>query len=460
MTDGDVPDRAAARWHQRLQLRTRMLLIATAATAAVLVVGGALLLVLLRAELIDTADDAGVDTAKSVARLAKEGTLPPELAATEEVATAVQVVQAGQVISATTNAIGAKAFLTVELKPGMQRLADRERLPFDEDGPFRVVALGTETPTGDATVYVAVDVEDVAEVVAVAGELGGIGLGVLLLTLSAVLWVVIGRTLAPVAAIQTRASAITGSELHRRVPEPVGRDEISDLARTINAMLGRLEASARRQESFVADAAHELRSPIASLQTRLETVLNGDVPVDESVLGDLLNETIRMGRLVDHLLLLARSDAGTISAARVPVDLDDLIREAVTSSGSMSIPVTTTDVRPVQVLGQPALLEHVVTNLLENAERYAGSSIDVSLRANGQNAILTVDDDGPGIPQDQREDVLQRFVRVDESRERGTGGAGLGLAIVAEIVRIHDGEIEVDDSPSGGARVRVLLPLP
>lgn len=450
----------SSQWYQRVSLRTRMLMISSAAVALVLVVGGILLLALLRAELIDTADDAGVDTANSVAKLAREGELPPVLAATEEVATAVQVVKAGQVISATTNAVGARAFLSDELQPGQSHLADRQTLPFDEDGPFRVVALGTETPTGDATVYVAVDVEDVAEVITIAREMGSIGLVALLLVLGAVLWVVIGRTLAPVAAMRERADAITGSELHRRVPEPVGRDEISDLARTINAMLGRLESSARRQEAFVADAAHELRSPIASLQARLETeLLSQRTAGDDRMTRDLLQETIRMGRLVDHLLLLARSDAGTINADRIPVDLEDIVRESVSSIGTTAVPITTDDVEPVQVMGQPTLLEHVITNLLDNAGRYADSSIDVSLRANGRHAILTVDDDGPGIPESLRDDVLQRFVRVDESRERGTGGAGLGLAIASEIVELHAGVIDITDSPSGGARVRVLLPL-
>ena len=267
-------------------------------------------------------------------------------------------------------------------------------------------------------------------------------------------------TLAPVAAIRERADAITGSELHQRVPEPVGRDEISDLARTINEMLDRLESSAKRQEAFVADAAHELRSPIASLQARLETeLLSPRSATDDSMTRDLLRETIRMARLVDHLLLLARSDAGTISADKIPVDLEEVVRESVTSAGESPVPITTEQVEPVQVMGQPALLEHVVSNLLDNAGRFADSSISVSLKANGRHAILTVDDDGPGIPEHFREDVLNRFVRVDESRDRGTGGAGLGLAIVSEIVRVHSGEIVISDSPAGGARVRVLLPL-
>jgi signal transduction histidine kinase len=455
-----VTEPTTAPWHQRISLRTRMLIISSLAVAVVLSIGGVLLLALLRAELVDSADDAGEDTAISISKLAEEGTLPPELASTEEVAAAVQVVRGGEVISATTNAVGSRPFRMDELEPGESDLVERETLPFDDDGPFRVVALGTETPTGDATIYVAVDIEDVAEVVSVAAKVGSAGLAALVIVLAAVLWVVIGRTLAPVAAIRERADAITGSELHQRVPQPVGRDEISDLARTINEMLARLESSAKRQEAFVADAAHELRSPIASLQARLETeLLSPRTPTDDRLTRDLLRETIRMARLVDHLLLLARSDAGTISADKVPVDMDEVVRESVTSAGETTVPITTEQVEPVQVMGQPALLEHVVSNLLDNAGRFAESSISVSLEANGQHAHLTVDDDGPGIPEHLRVDVLNRFVRVDESRERGTGGAGLGLAIVSEIVRVHSGEIVISDSPAGGARVRVLLPL-
>lgn len=455
-----MTERAAAPWHRRISLRTRMLIISSLAVALVLAVGGVLLLALLRAELIDSADDAGEDTALSISKLAERGTLPPELASTEEVAAAVQVVKGGEVVSATTNVIGSRPLHMAELEPGDTVITQRETLPFDDDGPFRVVALGTETPTGDATVYVAVDIEDVSEVVSVAGKVGSAGLVALVIVLGAVLWVVIGRTLAPVAAIRERADAITGSELHQRVPEPVGRDEISDLARTINEMLGRLESSAKRQEAFVADAAHELRSPIASLQARLEAeLLSPRTTTDDRITQDLLRETIRMARLVDHLLLLARSDAGTIGADKVPVDLEEVVLESVTSAGESAIPITTEQVEPVQVLGQPALLEHVVSNLLDNAGRFADSSIQVSLNANDEHAILTVDDDGPGIPEHMREDVLNRFVRVDESRERGTGGAGLGLAIVSEIVHVHSGEIVISDSPAGGARVRVMLPI-
>ena len=450
----------ATRSYLRLSLRTRMLVISSVAVAVVLAVGGVLLLTLIRAELIDTADDAGTDAAEDVAQLAQSSALPPVLAPSQDVAAAVQVVRDGRVISTTQNAAGSTPFLQREQKPFEVTVLDREFLPFDEDGPFRVVALGARTPSGPVSIFVAVDIEDVDEVMDVASDTGLGGLAVLVALLAAVLWGVIGRALAPVTAIRERADEITGSRLHQRVPEPAVQDEIFDLARTINEMLARLEDSANRQEAFVADAAHELRSPITTLQARLETELrNSDSDADDRLARDLLHETIRMRRLVDHLLLLARSDAGTISSGTSPVDLDEVVRESVAAAETGTIPITTDRVEPVQVPGQPPLLEHVVSNLLENAARYADSSIDVALHANAQHAILTVDDDGPGIPEHLRDGVLERFVRVDASRERGTGGAGLGLAIVSEIIRVHQGEIEITDSPIGGARVRVLLPL-
>jgi len=455
-----VNQRSATRWYRRISLRTRMLIISSVAVMAVLVIGGVLILTLIRAELIDSADDAGSDAAESVAALAKTTTLPPVLAPTEDIAAAVQVVKDGRVISSTQNAAGAEPFLDRKMRPFEEIVLDRDFLPFDEDGPFRVVAAGSETPNGDVSIYVAVDVEDVDEVMDVAGDIGLGGLVVLVALLAAVLWGVIGRALAPVTAIRERADEITGSNLHQRVPEPVVHDEIFALARTINEMLARLEDSANRQEAFVADAAHELRSPITSLQARLETELrSAGTHTDDQLVRELLHDTFRMRRLVDHLLLLARSDAGTISAGTAPVDMEEVVRESVATAETGAIPISSEHVEPVQVRGQPALLEHVVSNLLENAGRYADSSIDVSLQANSRHAVLTVDDDGPGIPEDLRDGVLERFVRVDQSRERGTGGAGLGLAIVAEIVRVHEGEIEITDSPSGGARVQILLPL-
>ncbi|MFZ0142261.1 MAG: ATP-binding protein [Aeromicrobium sp.] len=447
------------RWYQRVPIRTRVLLISSTAVAVVVAVGGILVILLLRNELIDTAQDLGEDLAEEVAGVAEGGALPVVLSRASEESPAIQVVQSGRVISQTPHNGARRLYPVPQQRPGSLRYYQRDALPIDEDGPFVVVAHGTETPTGAVTVFVAVDVEDVVEVVGIVRNVLGLGIVAVIVVLSGVLWVVIGRTLAPVAAIRTRADSISGTDLHRRVPEPPGHDEIADLARTINAMLGRLEASAERQEAFVADAAHELRTPIASLRARVETALRGGAPADQSLLHDQLVDATRMARLVDQLLLLSQSDSGTIGDEVVPVDLDDTVNDVVMTFGPTAVPITTSQVEPVQVNGQVFLLEVMLTNLLDNALRYARSTIDITLRAQGQHAVLTVDDDGPGIPAGSREDVLKRFVRIDESRARGTGGAGLGLAIVSEIVRLHHGSIDVGESPAGGARLRVVVPL-
>ncbi|QWZ08025.1 HAMP domain-containing histidine kinase [Nocardioides panacis] len=275
------------------------------------------------------------------------------------------------------------------------------------------------------------------------------------------LWLVVGRTIGSVEAIRRRAELITGRRLDERVPEPTTQDEIFRLARTLNGMLSRLERSAKRQERFVADAAHELRTPLTTLRTRLETAMlrgGGDGDPDPALLSELWSQTVRMGSLVDQLLLLARSDAGTLPHLDQPVDLEDVLHDVVTSTPSDGVSVRTGHVEPVQVRGNAALLELVVRNLVENAVRHATSTVDLSSSSDGTTAVLTVDDDGPGVAPTDRADVFHRFVRLDTSRDRSRGGVGLGLAIVAEIVRIHSGSVQVTDSPAGGARFTVRLP--
>ena len=446
------------RRYQQIPIRTKVLLISSTAIAVIMAVAGILMVMLLRNELMGAAEDLGEDTAQEVAELARDGPLPATLPRTGEEAPAIQVVQSGRVISRSSGDRTQGLLPVPEQRPGTVRFHEKEVLPIRERGPFVVAALGIDTPTGAATIFVAVDVEEVDEVIAIARNVLALGFVALITVLSGVLWVVIGRTLAPVTAIRTRADSISGADLHRRVPEPAGHDEIADLARTINAMLARLEASAERQEAFVADAAHELRTPIASLRARIETALHGAEPADHSLLRDQLVDTERMARLVDDLLLLSRSDSGTLGDDLLPVDLEEIIDDVVLTFGATTVPITAAKVDPVQVRGQAFLLELVVTNLLDNALRYARSTIEVTLRASDGQAVLTVDDDGPGIPAERRADVLERFVRNDESRDRDTGGAGLGLAIVSEVVRLHRGSVDVGESPAGGARLQVSIP--
>lgn len=447
------------RWLGRLSLRSRMVLIAATAVATIVAAGGVLLVTSVRSGLFDTADQLGEAQADQLAQLARRQNLPAELSPAHEVEVAAQVVRGGRVISATSNA-GSPSFFDVPVqKPGSDTVVDVARLPGQEGGPFRVTALGTQTPRGPVTIFVAVDVESVDDAMSTFVRYGVVALVLMTLAVGGVCWLVIGRTLAPVDAISRQAEHITGRRLDERVPEPRPHDEIRRLARTINDMLARLELSARQQDRFVADAAHELRTPLATLRLRLETALDRADPVsDEELLPDLLGETLRLGSLVDELLLLARSDAGRLAAQVEPVDLDDVVTSVVASTQDRRVAVREGEMQPVQVLGEPALLEQVVRNLVENAVRHARAEVDVSLTASPASAVITVDDDGPGIPPDARSEVFERFVRLDDSRARDQGGVGLGLAIVDEIVRLHDGTVEISKSPRAGARFRVLLP--
>jgi len=447
---------------RQLSLRTRMVLIAAVATAVVLALGGTVLVITLRAVLIDTAVDAGRMRAHDIATLAGEQALPRSVSPVGE-DELVQVVGPGRdVLSASSNIVGRRLLELPAQRPGTSRVFTVDRLRGGDSGPYRVAAHGVETPDGAATVYVAVSIEEINETVAAAAQLGLAALPILVLLLSAAMWIVIGRTLAPVETIRREADAITGRHLDRRVSEPAQRDEVGRLARTVNAMLARLQDSAERQRRFVADAAHELRSPIASLRAQLETARESRRPVEwRDLTGDLLDETVRMQRLAEQLLLLARGDAGTLEARRVAVDLDDVVDTVVDRLVvSRPVRVDRRAVEPVQVAGDPLLLEQVVRNLLENAVRHADREVHVALSRIDGDAVLTVDDDGPGVPLDRRQEALGRFSRLDGARDRDHGGAGLGLAIVADIVHAHGGRVDIGVAPLGGARFRVLLSLP
>lgn len=437
-----------------------MIVLTALVVTIVVAVGGGLIGLAVKADLVESADEVGASWSDKVRRLVEQDNLPTTLPAiinSEEAA--VQVVLGDRVLAATPNLHQAAVLDLPQPPVGTERVFDVERLPLPEAGPFRVAAHGVAAPVGDVTIFVAISVDHVGETVASAVKAGGAGLALLVLALCGVMWFVIGRTLAPVDAITAQAAEVSGNQLDRRVPEPVQDDEIGRLARTVNAMLARLQGSAERQRRFVADAAHELRNPIASIRAQLETAPDRTGGV-QALVPDLMHETLRMHALVDQLLLLARSDAGSLALNRHAVDLDDTVEAAVTSCQCQgNVPVDLSAVHPVQLSGDPRLLEQVARNLIENAVRYAATEVRVGLCADAADAVLTVDDDGPGVPERHREVVFNRFTRLDAARDRGGGGVGLGLAIVAGIVSAHDGSIEVTGSPVGGARFTVRLPL-
>jgi signal transduction histidine kinase len=267
---------------------------------------------------------------------------------------------------------------------------------------------------------------------------------------------VVSAALRPVEELRAGAEAITGGDSSDRLPVPNSQDEIHRLAVTLNDMLDRLAGARARQRAFVADAAHELRSPLANMRTELEV---GQRIGDPPNVDDLLVDVERLTRLVDDLLLLARADDAPGLARTVPVELGALLRETAEKYGAARVPVTVAGGTPQWTSGDPQALRHVLTNLVDNAIRHAASQVTLAALPGG----FTVIDDGPGIAPADRERVFERFTRLDDARARDAGGAGLGLAIVQELVRRHGGTVTLADANPGvraRVRLRLLPPAP
>jgi signal transduction histidine kinase len=268
---------------------------------------------------------------------------------------------------------------------------------------------------------------------------------------------VVGRVLHGVEAIRARVAQIGAGDLHQRVPDPGTGDEVGRLAATMNRMLDRLQRSSDRQRRFVSDASHELRSPLASLRTQLEVALAHPEGADwPGVASGVLEEGVRMERLVDDLLALARADEGVVLAHTEEFDFGDLLAEEAERVEGLT--VDTSGVGPVSVRGDPLALRRVVRNLLDNARRHAASRIVLRVSLEGDEVVAVVEDDGAGIPEAEREQVFERFARLEEGRDRDAGGTGLGLAVVREVVQAHGGTVVAEEGDAGGARLVVHLP--
>ncbi|MFB4305225.1 sensor histidine kinase [Actinomadura sp. GTD37] len=283
--------------------------------------------------------------------------------------------------------------------------------------------------------------------------------GVLLLAggVAWITWRVVGRTLGPVEAIRAQLAEISATDLSRRVPQPSGEDEIAQLARTANATLDRLEGAVGRQRQFASDASHELRTPIAGLRANLEdAAMHPDDTDLREVVRSALRDTDRLESIVTDLLLLARIGTGGTSMQE-PIDLAALAGAEVRRR-AFTLRVVTELPAGVTVRGVRMQLVRLLGNLLDNAERYAGSSIEIEVAREDGQALLAVTDDGAGVAPADRERVFERFTRLDTARSRGAGGTGLGLAIAREIARAHGGTLRIEDHPAG-ARFALRLPL-
>ena len=452
------PSRRASR-----SLRLRLTVLATLAIALTAALATAILAITLvtsvRANVITTLNAY----AASVARSATGGHWPAHLpAGPDDPSLWAQVVDSsGTVLAATANVDGRSALYTLPAASTSPRPTAAGR------GEEHVVAqryvIGA-TPVviyaGSSTRLLGILARDIQGNLLYA-------LPPVLIGAVAISWLLIGRTLRPVERMRAEAAEITGSDLHRRIPEPASHDEVGRLARTLNTMLARLEESAARQRRFVADASHELRTPLASVRTSLEVGLaHPDRAPWPELAGRAVTETARMQHLVDALLVLARADDSAAGRAdgralyREPVDLAAVARAAVhTASPRVPVEVRAEEVR---VLGDPDQLSRLVRNLLDNADRHADAFVRLTVTTDPAGAaVIEVTDDGPGIAVADRDRVFDRFVRLQAARTRPAGdttGTGLGLSIAREITTAHAGTITITDPPAGGTTFTVRLP--
>lgn len=440
-------------------MRARATLGATAVVALALTAASVALFAMLHADLQRNANDAATAQADTVGQLAAEGKLPDLLPLTHG-ADFIQVVDSsGRVVAASQNLVGRPA--VADLRPHEGRLrATWSGEPFGEGHRQRIVAVTAQTPGGAVTVYAGTSLRDADAADEITKVALGIGTPLLLATVALVTWWVTGRALRPVEAIRSEVAEITGRALHRRVPVPAAQDEVARLARTMNATLDRLEDAVVRQRRFIADASHELRSPITVLRTQLEVALaHPDPALWPDLVRDALEDTVRLQDLASDLLLLARLDAAE-PVSRIPLDMAELCRTTVAARHGDRLPVDTRLQPGLIVEGNRGWLVRLLTNLLDNAQRHADRRIELVLHTDqdARLAVLEVTDDGPGIPDADRERIFERFTRLDDARSRDLGGAGLGLAIARDIAHQHHGTLRVEPHPNG-AGIVARLPL-
>ena len=445
-------------------IRSRTTAAACLVVAIALSVTGVLVLVVLRNTLGRNVVNTARARAEELALLAQQTKLPSRLPDSGETGAVVQVVDGnGRSLAASAQVIDGSRLSRLHPALGGTQNETSATLPITGDqrgDPFRVIAFGAQTLKGPITVYVAVSLDQVHDNVGAVRAILRVVFPVLLLVVGITTWHVVGRALRPVDGIARQVRDIGEGDLARRVPEPSTNDEIGRLARSMNLMLNRLQSSSERQRRFVADASHELQSPLASSLADLEVALAHPDSAEWSEIADgLVADNQRMAKLVGDLLFLAKNDDEAVPPLRRTVDLDDIVlAEVARLRTRVSVGLDVSGVTPVEVQANPEQIARVVRNLLDNAVRYASETVVVQLHRGPTHAELVISDDGPGVAPEASERIFERFARLDSSRSRHTGGSGLGLAIAREIIGRHDGTIMAEPSLDGG-RFVVRLPI-
>lgn len=332
--------------------------------------------------------------------------------------------------------------------------------PIDLDLGEQVAAVGVPLSLGDQAVTIGVSspLKPVRDSVQAMTRLFAVLVPLLTMLVAAGTWLLVGRSLRPVHTITTQVDQITTHNLDERIPEAASTDEVGHLARTMNKMLAGLQTARDQQRQFISDASHELRSPITATQATLEIAqANPDTTNWPVTAQTLYDANARLAALVDDLLLLARLDETGAPDFRDDIDLDEVFLQEARRPHPAKVNLTVE--MPARIRGDQATLTRAASNLIDNAARHATSAVSVTVTKDANDAIVTIADDGPGIPPDELERIFERFTRLDDSRNRATGGgAGLGLAITKKIVAAHNGTITAANQPNSGAVFTLRIP--
>jgi signal transduction histidine kinase len=485
------------RWWRRRGLRARVTLTAALGLIVAFAVADLLLFNALRGSLTRSVDDSARSGAVEVQALinAKRG-LPNPVPVPADIT--IQVLNSAGVITNVSSEAD-RLVPIVSLAKARQLAVGGGAMqvrgaPFDMPALVQVVVVPAN---GGQLVIAAVPFSEASGSLNVVARALVIFTPVVFLAFTGAIWLVTGSTLRPIGALRRGAARVTATGLPSDLPVPEARDEVRLLAVTLNDMLSRLAEAQQRQRALVSDTAHELRSPIASIRTQLEVALDFPDTQDwETTARDVHADVLRLARLAEDLLLLARLDeqagqagsggrAGDGAQRGIPVDLPELSRSVVCRYADARVPVTAVVLETpapetpgpggsVVVAGDWGRLDRLLVNLVDNAVRYAKSSVVVSVTRDGSWAELAVTDDGPGIPAADRERAFGRFARLDDARSREgdeAGGAGLGLAIVRATAQAYSGTAVLEapaaapslagevPAPVTGLRAVVRLPL-
>ena len=446
-------------------VRFRATVLATGVVVVALAAAAVALVALTRGNLIDAAEDEALTRAQAIADLVASGAVPEVLPGS----LSAQLVGPDGTVMAATRDLGAASPLTdIEVAPGSSVVVDRDievehsdsgdHISEEESERLALAVVGVDLPgIGAARVIAASPLDSVASTTGALIPLLAVGVPLLSAIVAAGAWLLIGRSFRPVEEMREEAEQISLSDLHRRITVPATRDEIARLGDTLNTMLGRLEGSVAQQRRFVADASHELRSPIAALVTMAEVAEADPGGVDVGALAkDVGIEAHRLAFLVDDLLTLARSDEGRLELRPVELDLAELLHQEV---ARVPGPIDASGVASVGAAVDRLRMGQAIRNLIDNARRHAASQVWVAAEEVGDSVRITVADDGAGIEEADRHRIFERFERLDDARARDDGGSGLGLSVVRAVVEAHAGTVSVaDDDAYPGAVFRIELP--